>query len=74
MPLGTEGGRGVAVPMLDTGTRMGWTVNDTLRPLYPRERNPVLSLKEVGWRPGPVWTCTENLDPTRGVSPGTSSP
>jgi len=71
---GTEGGRGVAVPVLDAGTRMGCMVNDTPRQLYPQERDPVLILQEVGWRSGAVWTYTENLDPTRGVNLGTSSP
>jgi len=71
---GTAAGRGVAAPVLDTGARMGCVVNDTPRPIYPQERDPVLILQKVGWCPGPVWTCTENLDPTRGVNPGTSSP
>jgi hypothetical protein len=40
---------------------MGWVVNATPRPLYPRERSIV---KENGWAPGPVWTGAENLAPT----------
>jgi hypothetical protein len=38
--------------------------NATFRPLYPREREPVLIVQEAGWAPGPVWTGTENLAPT----------
>jgi len=27
----------------------------TLRPLYPREEEPLPLLQEMGWAPGPVW-------------------
>jgi hypothetical protein len=47
-----------------TSTLMRWTVNDTPRPLYPRERNPVPIVQEAGWTSGPVWTGAENLAPT----------
>jgi hypothetical protein len=30
---------------------------------YPRERDPVTTVQEAGWAPGPVWTGAENLDP-----------
>jgi len=39
---------------------MGWVVNATTRPLYPRERDPVPIVQEAGWAPGPVWTGAEN--------------
>jgi len=39
-------------------------VNATPRPLYPRERNPVLTIQEAEWTPGSVWTGAENLAPT----------
>jgi hypothetical protein len=39
-------------------------VNATPRPLYPRERDPVLIVLEVDWAPGPVWTVVENLVPS----------
>ena len=48
---------------------MGWDVSATPRPLYPRERDPVLILWEDGWAPGPVWTGAENLAPTGIRSP-----
>jgi hypothetical protein len=28
---------------------MGWMVNSTPRPLYPRERDPVPIVQEAGW-------------------------
>jgi len=40
---------------------MGWVVNTTPRPLYPRERDSVPIVQEAGWAPGPVWTGAENL-------------
>ena len=45
---------------------MGWVVNYTLRPLYPRERNPVLIIQEAGWAPGPVWTGVKIIFPPPG--------
>jgi len=46
---------------------MGWGVNATPRPLYPRERPGTLCIG--GWvAPGPVWTGAENLAPT-GIPP-----
>ena len=40
---------------------MGWVVNATPRPLYPRERDPVPIVQEAGWAPGQVWKGAENL-------------
>ena len=42
---------------------MGWVVNATPRPLYPREDDPVPIVYEAGWTPGPVWTGAEYLAP-----------
>ena len=42
---------------------MGWVVNATPQPLYPRER-PVTNVQGAGWAPGPVWTGAENLAST----------
>jgi hypothetical protein len=30
--------RGIALPFLNLGTRRGWVVSTTPRPLYPREK------------------------------------
>ena len=35
----------------------------------PRKRDPVPTVQEAGWAPGPVWTGTENLAPTGIRSP-----
>ena len=39
----------------------GGIVNATPRQLYPRERDPILVLQEVGLASGLIWTCAENL-------------
>jgi hypothetical protein len=41
---------------------MGW-VAVTPRTLYPLQRDPIPTVEEAGWAPGPVWTVTENLSP-----------
>jgi len=41
---------------------MGWVVNATPRPLYPRER-PGTYWAEDWWAPEQVWTGAENLAP-----------
>jgi hypothetical protein len=51
-----------------------WVVNATPRPLYPRERFPLLVLQETGWAPGPVWRGAENLTPSPGFNPRTVQP
>jgi hypothetical protein len=37
-PKGPDGGRSIALLLLDLGTRRGWVVSTTLRQLYTRER------------------------------------
>jgi len=49
--------RGVQVYLyafFNLGARWGWLVNDTSRPLYPRERDLVPIVQEFGWAPGLV--------------------
>jgi hypothetical protein len=41
---------------------MGWVVNTTLRPLYPREIDPVPILQEADFVPGTVWNIPSGLD------------
>ena len=53
------GGTGIALNIHNLG------VNATLRPLYPRERDPVPIVQEVGWASVPVWTGAQNLLPAR---------
>jgi len=40
---------------------MGWVVNATFRPLYPRERDPVPIGRVAEWASWSVWTGAENL-------------
>jgi hypothetical protein len=42
---------------------MGWVVNATPRPLYPRERYTVPIVQETGLTPGQVRTGAETLAP-----------
>jgi len=40
---------------------MGWVDKATLRPLYPRERDPLPIVQEGRWAVGPVWTDVEKV-------------
>ena len=53
---------------------MGWVVNATSRPLYPRERDPVTIVQEAGWAQGLVWTGWGKSRPPPGFSPWTVQP
>ena len=64
-----RGSRSIALLFLDHGTRRGWGVSVTPRPLFTRGKYPVPIVHEAGWAPGPVWTCAENLAPTGIRSP-----
>ena len=61
-----RGSRFIDLLFLDHGTRRGWGVSVTPRPLFTPGKTPypLYSLKEAGWAPGPVWTGAENLVPT----------
>jgi hypothetical protein len=48
---------------LDLGTRTGWWVSVTPRPLSAPGKDPVPIVQEAGWTPGPVWTGTKILTP-----------
>jgi hypothetical protein len=51
---------------LDLGTRRGW-------PLSTPGKDPVPTVQEAGWAPGPAWTGAENLAPP-GFDPRTVQP
>jgi hypothetical protein len=53
----------------DHGTRRGWGVSVTPRPLFTPGKEPVPIVQEAGWASGPVWTSAENLGPTGIRSP-----
>jgi hypothetical protein len=59
-----RGSRGIALLFHGHGTRRGWRVSVTPRPLFTPGKDPVPIVQEAGWDPGPVWTCAENLVPT----------
>jgi hypothetical protein len=54
---------------LDFGTRTGWVVSTTPRPLYTPGKDQVLIVQDAGWTPGPAWTCEKKLVPTGIRSP-----
>jgi len=64
-----RGSRGIALLFHDHGTRRGWGVSITPRPLFTAGKDPVPIVQEAGWAPGPVWTGAENLAPTGIRSP-----
>jgi len=64
-----SGSRGIALLFLDHGTRRGWGLNVTPRPLFTPGKEPVPIVQESGQAPGPVWTCAEYLAPTVFPSP-----
>jgi len=68
-----RGSRGIAVLFLEHGTRRGWAVSIMPRPPFNPGKDPVPSVQEAGWTPGPVWTGVENLAPT-GFDPQTVQP
>jgi len=49
---------------MTSGTRRGWGVSVTPRPLFIPRKDPVPIVQEAGWAPGPVWIGAENLGPT----------
>ena len=67
-----RGSRGIALPFLNHGTRRGWGVSVTPRPLFTTGKDPVPIVQEAEWAPGPVWTGVENLSP--GFDPRTVQP
>ena len=50
----------------------GWLVSATPGSHYSRERDPVPIIREAGWAPGTVWTCSENLAATGNRTPDRS--
>jgi len=60
---------GIALLFLDHGTRRGWGVDVTPRPLFTPGKDPVPIVQGVGWAPVPIWTGVENLAPTGIRSP-----
>jgi len=49
-------GWGVALLFHDRGTGREWVVSSTPRPHFTPGKDPVPTVQEAGWAPGPVWT------------------
>jgi hypothetical protein len=67
-----RGSRGIALPFLDYGTRRGWAVIVTLRPLFTpgKTRYPICTGGWVGHRAGQV----RKISPRPGFDPRTVQP
>jgi hypothetical protein len=63
----------IVLLFLDLGTRRGWGVSVTPRPLSTPGKDPGPIVQEAGWAPGPVWTDAKNLAPTGTRSPDRSA-
>lgn len=55
-----RGNGSIALLVLQLGCTLAWLVNVSLRPLWPRERDPVHIVKEFGRASDLVWTGNEN--------------
>jgi hypothetical protein len=55
-----SGSRAIALLFHDHGTRRGWGVSVTPRPLFTPGKDSVSIAQEAGWASGPVWTGAEN--------------
>jgi hypothetical protein len=54
---------------MTNGTRRGWGVSVTPRPLFTPLKYPVPIVQEAGWAPEPIWRSAKNLAPTGIRSP-----
>jgi len=68
-----RGSKGIALLFHDHGTRRGWGVSVTPRPLFTPGKDPIPIAQEAVWALGPVWRGVENLAPHRDSIPGPSS-
>jgi hypothetical protein len=59
-----RGSKGIVLLFHDHGTRRGWGISVTPRPLFTPGKDPVPIVQKAGWTLGPVWTSAENLAPT----------
>ena len=58
-----RGSRGIAILLLDHGTRWGWGVSTTPRSLFIPRKDPLSIVQEARWTPVSVWTGAQNLAP-----------
>jgi hypothetical protein len=57
----------VALPKLEALEEGGWSAPRPSR--FTPGNDPVPTIQEVGWAPGPAWTCAKNLASTGIRSP-----
>ena len=69
-----RGSRGIALRFHDHGTRRGWGVSVTPRPLFTPGKDAVPIVQEAGRAPGPVWTSAEKSRSPPGFDPRTVQP
>jgi hypothetical protein len=69
-----RGIRGIALPFHDHGTRRGWGVSVTPRPLLTPGKDPVPIVQEAGWAPRPVLDGRGKSRPPPGLDPRTVQP
>ena len=65
--------RGIALPFDDHGTRRGWEVSVTPRPLFTIGKDPVLIVQEAGWAQGRSGQVRK-ISHTQGFDPRTVQP
>lgn len=53
--------RAIALLFFNLSVRCGCVVNVMPRSLYPRDRDPVPIVQQVGWALGSVWAYSEDL-------------
>jgi hypothetical protein len=68
-----RGSRGIALPVLDHGTRRERWVSVTPQPLFNPGKDQVPIVQEAGRDPGPVWTAVKILA-SAGFDPRTVQP
>ena len=66
--------RGIPLPILEHGTRKGWGVSVTPRPLFTPGKDPVPIVQEVGWAPRAGLDRCEKSRPPPGFEPRTVQP
>ena len=68
-----RGSRGIAIPFHDHGSRRGWGVSVTPRPLFTPWKDPVPIVHEAGWAQGRRGQVRK-ISPPPGFDPRTVQP
>ena len=73
-PYGSQGSTGIALPFLDHGTRRGWEISVTPRPLFTHGKDPVPIVQEAGGGPMAGLERCGKSRPSPGFDPRTVQP